>query len=74
MKIVGYFLKGLSLFFFVVITLSVSSTLLQIGEYKKEGTSFIMGYLFGVVFVVAILGWMTYKLFQYSNRLIKENK
>lgn len=74
MKIVGYFLKGLSLFFFVVVILSVSSTLLQIDEYKKEGTSFIMGYLFGIVFVVAIFGWMTYKLFQYSNRLIRENK
>ena len=32
-----------------------------------------MGYLFGLFFV-SILGWMTYKLFQYSNRLIKEKQ
>lgn len=74
MKVVGYLLKGLSLFFFIIIAMSVSTTLLQIGEYKMEGTSFIMGYLFGVVFLTVLLGWISFKLFQYGNRLIKENK
>lgn len=74
MKVVGYFLKGLSLFLFVVIAMSVSTTLLQTGEYKNEGMSFLMGYLFGVVFLAALLGWLSFKLFRYSNQLIKENK
>ncbi len=74
MKVVGYLLKGLSLFFFIIIAMSVSTTLLKIGEYKMEGTSFLMGYLFGVVFLTVLLCWITFKLFQYSNRLIKENK
>ena len=74
MKVVGYFLKGLSLLFFVIIVMSVSTTLLQIGEYKKEGMSFLMGYLFGVVFLTLLLGWLSFKLFRYSNQLIKENK
>jgi hypothetical protein len=36
MKVVGYLLKGLSLFFFIIIAMSVSTTLLQIGEYRME--------------------------------------
>lgn len=74
MKLVGYFFKALSIFIFSILVLSSITTLKQIGEYKNEGIAFMLGYIFGILVLNLLIGWLALKLFQYSNRIIKQSK
>lgn len=74
MKFLGYFLKGVSIFIFIAITISAISAIKRIGNHLDEDVAFVSGYIFGIVFCVSGMGWATYNLLKYSNRLIVNAK
>ncbi|RAK25369.1 hypothetical protein B0I03_101543 [Flavobacterium aquaticum] len=74
MKILGYLLKGVSIFIFILLLMSLFNTLSQISEYQKEGFPFLFGYIVGIIILVALIGWIAFKLLKYSNRLLVEAK
>jgi putative effector of murein hydrolase LrgA (UPF0299 family) len=72
MKILGYVLKGMSLYIFVavaraiysVISGKVPANIVSRGEEKS--------YIIGQVVIIVIAGFLAYKLFQFSSKMIQK--
>lgn len=70
MKFLGYFLKGVSIFILMGLVFSTISAIKRIGNHTDEDAAFISGYIFGIVLGVLGMGWATFSLFKYGNKLI----
>lgn len=70
MKFLGYFLKGVSVFILMGLVFSTISAIKRIGNHTDEDAAFISGYIFGIVLGVLGMGWATFSLFKYGNKLI----
>jgi len=70
MKVFGYFLKGISIFILIGLVFSTISAIKRIGNHANEDAAFVFGYIFGIVLGVLGMGWATFNLFKYSNKLI----
>jgi hypothetical protein len=74
MKILGYILKGMSLYIFVAIARTIYSMItgkVPI-EIKTKGEE--TGYILGQVVIIVVVGFLAFLLYRYSNRLIKKNQ
>ena len=49
---------------------STISAIKRIGNHTDEDAAFISGYIFGIVLGVFGMGWATFSLFKYGNKLI----
>jgi len=74
MRFLGYFLKGVSIFILVGLVFSTISAIKRVGNHADEDVAFVSGYIFGIVLSVLGMGWATYNLLKYSNRLIVNAK
>lgn len=72
-KTVGYFIRILSVFFFIVLIIQVFNVLF-IDQVKNEEVAFKVGYYFGAFLILALFSWLFYKLFRYSGKLIAYKK
>jgi hypothetical protein len=72
MKILGYILKGMSLYIFVTIARTIYSMIS--GEIPKDvvSRSEETGYVLGQVVIIVIASFLAYLLFKYSNKLIRK--
>lgn len=72
MKILGYILKGMSLYIFVAIAriiynMITGSVPIEI-KNKGEETQYILGQ----VFIILLAGFLAYKLYQFSDKMIQK--
>ncbi len=72
MKILGYVLKGMSLYIFVTIvrtiyTIFTGNVPVEI-KNKGEETQYILGQ----VFIILLAGFLAYKLYQFSEKMIQK--
>jgi divalent metal cation (Fe/Co/Zn/Cd) transporter len=70
MKVLGYFLKGISIFIIMVLIFISISSIKRIVNHLDEDASFVFGYIFGIVLGISGMGWATISLLKYSNKLI----
>ncbi|WP_339888596.1 hypothetical protein [uncultured Flavobacterium sp.] len=72
MKILGYVLKGISLYFILVIILFSFNLLFEDLPSDVVETNERIGYRLGQVIVILLASFLTYLLFKYSNKLIRK--
>lgn len=72
-KVLGYFLRILSIYFFIVLIVQTFNTIF-IKEVENQDPGYKTGYYFGAFFVLVLFFWLTYKLFRYSGKLIAYKK
>jgi hypothetical protein len=73
MKILGYVLKGMSLYIFVSIARVIYSMVtgnVPI-EIKNKGEE--TQYILGQILIVLTAGFIAYKLYQFGEKMIKKN-
>ena len=73
MKILGYILKGMSLYIFVTIARTIYSMITGSVpvEIKNKGEE--TQYILGQVFIILLAGFLAYKLYQYSEKMIRKS-
>lgn len=73
MKIIGYILKGMSLYILVAIIRMIYAMITGNvpAEIKSKGEE--TGYIIGQVIILVVSGILAYLLYRYSNKLIKNN-
>jgi len=72
MKILGYILKGMSLYIFVAITRTIYSMISGNIPADVVSRSEETGYVLGQVVIIVIASFLAYLLFKYSNKLIRK--
>jgi hypothetical protein len=72
MKILGYFLKAISIFFFIVLFFAIFNVISQIGNHLNQGAAFLIGYILGIFLGIFGFGWILYKLYKFGNSLISK--
>ena len=72
MKILGYVLKGISLYFILVIILFSFNLLIEELPNDIIEANERIGYRLGQVIVILLASFLTYLLFKYSNKLIRK--
>ncbi len=72
MKVLGYFLKAISIFFFIILLFAIFDIISQIENYVEQGTAFLIGYVLGLILGILGFGWIFYKLHKLGNNLISK--
>nr|WP_294937069.1 hypothetical protein [uncultured Flavobacterium sp.] len=72
-KIIGYFLRIISILFFIVLAFGVINSLRN-EELENQDSAYIFGYLLGTFLGLGLLGLLNYLLFKFSGKLIAYKK
>lgn len=72
MKILGYILKGMSLYIFVAIARTIYSMISGKIPVDVVSRSEETGYVLGQVVIIVIASFLAFLLFKYSNKLIRK--
>lgn len=74
MKILGYFLKGISVVLLIISSMSIVTAITGIIKNSKEDSAFLVGYIIGSIIGLSLFFWGSISLLKYSNRLISKSK
>ena len=72
MKILGYVLKGMSLYIFVAIVRFIYNMITNSVPIEIKNNGKATQYFLGQALVILLAGFLSYKLFLFSDKMIKK--